>query len=71
MKQAIQNKSSALVAATNAEIEEDRRVHEHRAAAFKLERTLHQIRSVAYEAEAKARAEYLEEIEAAGPAESE
>jgi hypothetical protein len=65
MKQTVQTKSAALVAATNAEIEEDRRVHELRAASFRLERRLHDIRTRAFEAEAQARADYLAEIEAA------
>jgi hypothetical protein len=71
MKQSVQTKSAALVAATNQEIEEDRRVHELRAASFRLERRLHDIRTRAFEAEAQARSDYLAEIEAAGQEETE
>lgn len=64
MKQSVpQTKSAALVvAATTAEIDEDRRVHELRAASFRLERRLHDIKSRSFEAEAQARADYLQEI---------
>jgi hypothetical protein len=65
MKQTIATKSAALVAATNAEIDEDRHVHALRAASFRLERRLHDIKTRAFEAEAQARSDYLEEIEAA------
>jgi hypothetical protein len=71
LKQSVQTKSAALVAATNAEIEEDRHVHELRAASFRLERRLHDIKTRAFEAEAQARADYLLEIEVAGQEDSE
>jgi hypothetical protein len=71
MKQPVQTKSAALVAATNQEIEEDRRVHSLRAASFRLERRLHDIKTRAFEAEAQARADYLAEIEAADRRQSE
>ena len=54
------------VAATNAEISEDRHVHELRAASFRLERRLHDIKTRAFQAEAEARQDYLQEIEVAG-----
>jgi hypothetical protein len=46
-------------------------MHELRAASFRLERRLHDIKTRAFEAEAQARDDYLAEIEAAGREDSE
>jgi hypothetical protein len=48
-------RSTAMAAVANAEIGEDRRVHDLRAASFKLERRLHGIKTRAFEAEATPR----------------
>jgi hypothetical protein len=63
-------RSTAMAAVANAEIGEDRRVHDLRAASFKLERRLHGIKTRAFEAEAT-RADYLAEVEAAGQGDAE
>jgi hypothetical protein len=46
-------------------------VHSLRAASFRLERRLHDIKTRGFEAEAATRADYLAEIEAASGEESE
>jgi hypothetical protein len=46
------------------EIADDERAHRLRAASWKFQRRLHDIETAYFEAQAKARSEYLEEVEA-------
>jgi len=53
---------SALARIALDEIADDERAHRLRAANWKLERRLHDIQAAAFEAQAKARSEYLAEV---------
>ena len=52
----------SVLARANGEIDDDHRAHLLRAASFKFERRLHDIHAAAFEAQSKARAEYLQEV---------
>ena len=54
--------SQAALARTNGEIDDDAKAHLLRAASFKFERRLHDIQSAAFEAQSKARVDYLAEV---------
>jgi hypothetical protein len=63
-KTVITTPKSALARVALDEIADDERAHRLRAASWKFERRLHDIRSAAFEAEAAARSDYLAEVEA-------
>jgi hypothetical protein len=63
MAKAMTTQQSAL-AQMNGEIDEDAKAHMLPAASLKFERMLHDVPAAAFEAQCKARAEYLAEVAA-------
>jgi hypothetical protein len=61
-KSALTTTKAALARSCDAKVADDHRAHLLRAASWKYERRLHDIRQAVFEAKAQARQDYLDEV---------